>query len=268
MPMLPELQSAFARQLLPEEGAATESLDPDVAALSECCIATAGAVQRVAIYRTTCISALVNALALAFPAVRRLVGADFFSTAARQLIRVQPPTSAYLNDYGSGFADFLRGYRPAHGVPYLGDVAQLEWSVNRALHAPDRRRLDPARLAGLAPSVLARVALVPHASLTLLQLQLPADLIWRAVLEQDEAGMAQVRLESAPVMLLIERDEEDLVRLRRAAAAEWQLLARLCAGESVQGALAYGLEHSAAEDWAALLAQQLAARRFVDIRIT
>jgi hypothetical protein len=262
MPMLLELQRAFARQLLPEEGAESDGLDAcDISAATV-------APQRVAIYRNTCISTLVNALALSFPVVRRLVGADFFAAAAQQLIRLQPPASAYLNDYGSGFALFLRSYRPAQCLPYLPDVAQLEWSVNRALHAPDRRRLDSARLAALAPSELACVALVPHASLALLQLQSPADLIWRAVLEQDETAMAQLQLASGPVLLLIERDEEDLVRVQRVSAPEWQLLARLCAGESVQSALAYGLERSAAEDWTSLLAQQLAARRFVDMRIT
>ena len=56
-------------------------------------------------------------------------------------------TGIYATTYGAGFAGFLRTFPPASGLAYLGDVAQLEWAVNLALHADDVAGLDLARLA-------------------------------------------------------------------------------------------------------------------------
>ena len=112
MPALLELQQALGAQLFGD--AASPDLDSAL---------------RLAIYRNTCMSTLVNALRSSFPAVQRLVGTDFFEAGARDFIRLRPPASAYLNDYGADFPQFLRQFAPAAGVPYLGDVAELEWTV-------------------------------------------------------------------------------------------------------------------------------------------
>ena len=125
MPALLELQQTLRAQLL------GEALPPD----------QAGAL-RVAIYRNTCLSTLVNALRLSFPVVQRLVGAEFFDGSAREFIRRHPPASAWLNDYGAGFAGFLSSFAAAATLPYLADVARLEWSVNCALHADDAPGLE------------------------------------------------------------------------------------------------------------------------------
>ena len=94
---------------------------------------------------------LTNALRLSYPAVRRLVGAEFFAGMAAQYIAAHPPRSACLNDYGGAFATFLAGFLPAAGLAYLPGVARLEWAVNRALHAPSAVALNVAALAGIDP---------------------------------------------------------------------------------------------------------------------
>ena len=68
MPSLREVQHAMRRGLLQEA-------DGDAAA----CIVAAGLApgQRLSVYRNTLFGALANALRLSFPAVHRLVGADF-----------------------------------------------------------------------------------------------------------------------------------------------------------------------------------------------
>jgi len=182
MPALLELQQALRAQLL------GEALPPDQASAL-----------RVAIYRNTCLSTLVNALRLSFPAVQRLVGADFFEAAAREFIRASVPTSAYLNDYGADFPGFLSHFAPAAGLVYLGDVARLEWAVNRALHAGDAPRLEPTGLTRLDEAALSRVSFTAHPAVTLLRLESPADAIWRSVLEQNDAAMAAIDLTGGPV---------------------------------------------------------------------
>src|SRR5580658_4464424 len=81
------------------------------------------------IYHNTVHSALVNALRLSFPVVQRIVGEEFFEGAAREFIAAHAPDSAYLNDYGLRYPAFLAQFPPAMTLPYLADVADLEWAV-------------------------------------------------------------------------------------------------------------------------------------------
>src|SRR5437879_3127718 len=127
-----------------------------------------------------------SALRLSYPAVYRLVGAEFFEGAARIFIEAHPPKRACLDDYGEKFAEFLSDFEPAASLAYLPEVARLEWAVNRALHASDVEPLDPRRLAALAEAERARVSFVPHPSVSLLRVHHPADLVRRAVLAEDD----------------------------------------------------------------------------------
>jgi len=53
--------------------------------------------------------------------------------------------AAALAEYGDGFADFLAGFAPAQSLPYLADVARLEWAINAAYHAPIASRCSRRR---------------------------------------------------------------------------------------------------------------------------
>jgi hypothetical protein len=251
MPALLELQQALRRQLFADGASAGEAL-----------LAGEDSTLRLGIYRNTCLSALVNALRLSFPAVQRLVGADFFEAGAREFIRRRLPASAYLNDYGADFPGFLRQFPPAGALAYLGEVAQLEWAVNRALHALDAPRLDLTRLARLDEAALSRVSFTAHPALSLLRLESPADAIWRAVLDQNDAAMAAIDLAGGPVHLLIERDAAG-VQVRRLGAAAWDFTARLCGGTPLYAVLADGPRDNA-DAW---LAEHLSAGRFVEFHL-
>lgn len=250
MPTLLEVQQSVRRSLF-GGGAAVPGLG-------------ASALGRLSIYRNTCRSALLNALRLSFPAVRQLVGEEFFEGAAQCFIDEGPggiPESAWLYEYGTEIAAFLESFPPAAELPYLGDVARLEWAVNRALHAPDAERLGVACLVSLIGG-RADARLIPHASIGLLSLRYPADTIWRAVLGEDDAALAAVNLSAGPVRLLIERDEAG-VQVQRLHETAWTLAKRLCAGLPLCEALDSIPPVAGSCDAAALLAEQLSARRFI-----
>jgi hypothetical protein len=258
MPALLELQRSLRAQLF------GDAADGDATG-GEALMAGDDGALRLAIYRHTAFGTLVNALRLSFPAVQRLVGADFFEAAARDFIRRNPPASAYLNDYGAGFPAFLAAYAPAAALAYLGEVAQLEWAVNRALHASDVPRLDLARLAALDEAALSQVSFSAHPALSLLRLEFPADAIWRAVLEQNDAAMAAIDLAAGPVHLLVERSAAG-VQVRCLSASAWEFTARLCAGGPLSAVLADGSDGDGDVD--AWLAEHLALGRLVDFSCT
>ena len=227
MPSLRDVQHAVRRSLL-------QDADGDAAAL----IVGAGLApsQRLSVYRNTIFAALSNALMLSFPAVHRLVGAEFFEGAAHVFASEQPPRCADLNAYGAAFPDFLQRFEPAATLAYLADVARLEWAVNRALHAPDAQAIDVSQLAAVAPSDQDRVCFVAHPSISLLRSSFPVDSIWRAVLQQDDAAIAAIDLDSGPVRLMVHRlaGEVEVVRLDEGA---WRFAAALFSGQPLGSAL-------------------------------
>lgn len=215
--------------------------------------------ERLGIYRNTFASALTRALRLSYPAVHRLVGAEFFDGATRRYIERQPPRSACLDDYGAEFAEFLAGFPPASSLSYLPEVARLEWEVNRALHAPDALPLEVSRLAELSDAERAAVRFLPHPSVGLIRTGCPADIIWRSVLERDEKTLASVDPGSGPVWLLVHRSATgvEVIRMNQSA---WRFTLALCAGEPLEAALA-GMEPDS--NAPALIAEHLAAGRFI-----
>jgi len=220
------------------------------------------------IYRNTSLRTLITALSLSYPAVRALVGADFFEAAAHEFIAAHAPERACLNDYGRELPDFLASFAPASTVCYLADVARLEWAVNRALHAPDAPSLDVQALSRLGARDMPRVCFVAHPAVTVLRLAAPADAIWRAVLAEDDAAMAALDVTDGPVWLLVERSAMG-VQVQRLYAASGVFTERLCAGEPLQAALEAMSADTASAELAAdaVLAEHLAAGRFSQWRI-
>ena len=248
MPTLRDLQHALRASLVERQhdAAAAAIIADDLPAED-----------RLGIYRNTFIGTLTMALRLSYPAVERLVGAEFFDAAASIFIRDEPPRSAYLNEYGAGLADFLAGFPPAASLAYLPDVARLEWAVNRALHAADAAALDIASLGALDPADHGRIRFTPDPSLGLVRAGYPVDEIWRAVLARDDAALARIDPSAGPVWLIVQRRTSgiDVARLGEAA---WRFTSELCAGRPLQAAL----DGAAGIDATALLADHLAAGRF------
>src|SRR5216684_4636814 len=128
MPALLELQRAFAASMLREE---------DDAVCGAIVDGGFTAAERLRVYRNTCRSVLIATLRMAYPAVDRLVGRDFFDMAAARFMRAHPPQSGYLNEYGGEFPEFLAALGPASEVPYVADVASFEWALGVAANAVD-----------------------------------------------------------------------------------------------------------------------------------
>ena len=258
LPELAELQRRFGQALLAQNEpqalwALSETLGVEPALL--------------AIHRNTCLGTLSNALGLSYPAVRALVGPEFFEAAAHEFIAAHPPVSACLNDYGAEFPEFLAAFAPAASVGYLADVARLEWAVTRALHAADAPAIELDALSRLDAALMPHVCFVAHPSVSVLTLASPADAIWRAVLAEDDAAMAALDVTAGPVWLLIERTPVG-VQVRRLCAANAAFMVRLCAGESLQSALEAVTAPAAGVGMTTdqVLAEHLAAGRFVSWR--
>ena len=248
-PTLLETQRAFRRSLVGHDDAdATAHILPD----------GLDAIAQLAIYRNTMTSVLTNALRLSYPAVERLVGTKFFAAAAERFIERHLPPSACLDDYGAEFPEFLARFPPAATLAYLGDVARLEWGVNRALHAPDADALDLARLGQLSEADRGRVCFLPHPALSLAYSDYPVDQIWRAVLEQDDGALGAIDFSDAPVWLVVRRGLSG-IEVSRMSESAWRFTAELCAGHPLHVAL----DACTDVDGVTVLAEHLTAGLFI-----
>lgn len=262
MPLLAEVQQALRAHLLAEPG-------PDAIGVpaSGWCAGEPSAVRaRLATYQATSIGTLVNALRLAYPAVRRVLGGEYFDAIAARFARATPPTSACLDDYGAPFAQFAAKRPEAVSLHYLEDVARLDWAVNCALHAPDLPGLASEGLLALGTDCLAHVCFRAHPRVRVLAVDYPAEQIWQAVLEEDEAALRQIDLSAGQGWLLVERDATLAIQIRRLPEAVGRLSAQLLAGAPLHIALEAAGSLAASPSSPPLsqrvLADHLAAGRF------
>ena len=148
MPLaLRDLQAAFAAHVIGGDRA-----DLVAAVVGD----TIPAAARLRVYRHHVFESLGAALAATFPTVQALVGTDFFRGLARASSVTRLPAQPVLAEYGADFPAFIAGYEAARDLPYLADVARLDWALNLAFHAPLGGRLkaeDLSAVAGRAPAV-------------------------------------------------------------------------------------------------------------------
>jgi hypothetical protein len=97
---------------------------------------------------------LHDALGEQFPAVVRLVGAARFHALVHRYLRAAGLCSYNLNEAGAEMSAFLRADALGVELPFLADLAELEWAVVRAFHATDEPPLAAARLAAIDPAAL------------------------------------------------------------------------------------------------------------------
>jgi hypothetical protein len=192
-----------------------------------------GTANGLVVYRNNVRGNLTLALKLAFPATRKLVGEDCFHAFAEQFLLAQPPRNADLHRYGEAFPDFLAASALAGQLPYLADVAWLDWGVHHALHEAEIPPLDPQIL----PHALENFSFVGHPSLSLLALRRDAQAIWAAVLEEDDNRLAAILPNDsvAPLIILRPRGSLEIIEL---SPAMFDLALTLASGFPLDAALA------------------------------
>lgn len=87
--------------------------------------------QLVQVYKNNYRVSLSEYLEAVFPAVSALVGEEFFALLAKTYIDNHPPAVPQLDGYGRSFAAHIRSMEQAESVPYLSDIAMLEWQLDR-----------------------------------------------------------------------------------------------------------------------------------------
>jgi len=144
MSALRELQTDFAAAVF---GAGLA----DAALLAHCAGDPARAAQGIAAYQRSVLANLAAAVQATYPLIENIVGREFLATASRRYAQAIPSLSGDLNAYGDHFADFLAGDAASEHLPYLPDVARLEWLIQQVYGTADAPSQDLSRLATTPP---------------------------------------------------------------------------------------------------------------------
>lgn len=231
-------------------------LDPNRAAPKGLSGPDGPAGKRFDVYRNNVAVSLTEALRVAFPVIRKLVGDQFFDAMAGVYLRAHPPRSPRLMFYGADMPVFLKDFEPAQHLGYLPDVARLELGLRESYHAADAPVLDPTELGRIDPDALMEVRITLHPALRLLRSDWPVHAIWRF---NTEEGAPKPPREAQDV--LITRPEFDPAPhlLPRGAHA---FLAALAEGEKFGAAANIAGAEARGADLSAILGACLSAGAF------
>jgi hypothetical protein len=255
MPSLPELQRDFAHALVGGDAASLDALIEGAAALD--------APAALAVYRNNVFSNYRKALLDDYPAVAALVGEEFFEGACDAYARARPSPSGDLNDFGAAFPTFLGEWAPAASLPYLPDVARLEWAIHLSFHGPDRPGLELARLAQIAPDQLTQLRFSLDPGATLLASPYPIFRIWQV---STSGADERVDLDAGGDRLLVIR-RQSTVEIEQLGGAEWAALQALHRGDDLAAAAGAALAMDASFDLGGFLQRHVLAATLTDFHL-
>ncbi len=178
---------------------------------------------RFAVHRNNVVSSLIEALASTFPVIAELVGESFFRAMARQFVRECPPSGPVLVLYGNRFADFIDGHEPAASLPYLADVARLEFARVQAYHSADVAPVDRAVIdhALSCGEKMAELAFDLHPSLAVVDSRFAIASIWAAHQGDADAALRRVDPLLAETAIVLRMNLDVLVLPTTAAAGRF-----------------------------------------------
>ncbi len=214
------LQRRFHRAL-GDDGDALADIVPDAA-------------RRLAIHKTTIKVGLGQTLVNVFPALRRVVGHPTFATLMSDFIAAAPPRHPVLSTYGRGFPAFVAMQPISASLPYLQDLARVEWARQEAYLAADAPILDTGWLDTENAEALSTLQLRLHPATRVISSPFPVHRIWRVNQpDVDEKDIPAVDM-TADEHVIVTRPGNEVVT--RAVSHADATLVRAVAGGASLGA--------------------------------
>ncbi len=183
--------------------------------------------ERLAVYEGGHRARLVEALANDYPAVRRVLGEGAFGSLVVRYERSFRSASHDLGRVGEHLARFLEDDPLAVELPFLPDLARLEWALAEAFVAVDDEPVTWASLASLGPDAVADRPLRLRAGTSLVRSPWPVSEIWR--LRERADGDVDLALEGRPEAIVVHRAGLEL-RTRQVSETEASLIERAAQG--------------------------------------
>ncbi len=188
----------------PEERQAAENMLDSSAGLN--------ASERLHVYRNNITSTRVRALQAIYPVCVMILGMDCFKGMAQEYCWRAEDDCADLNAYGVSFPAFLSDHSQAPDfieLPYIGELAKLEWCWHAAYYTADDAPFDHDAFATAATDP-EQLYFVLAGALTVMQTDYPVREIWQRHRAQEKVGSIPA-LEGCEYLCIHRQNLEPLV---------------------------------------------------------
>lgn len=189
--------------------------------------------ERINAYRANVDGAHLNALDQAFPVVREVLGVRYWQHLLSEEIHTVVSTAADLHAYGAFVPGLLRAAQSRRpelaDMPYLADLATLEWRVHCARFAADGPGFDWQAFTALPAASQSRACFQLSPALSLYRPEYPVDEIWHT----HQAAAIPTADCPWPAVCCIHRSGRFDVSVTRLSADSADILAALAGGASL-----------------------------------
>ncbi len=186
----------------------------------------------VIIYKNSINAQLIKTLKAIYPVCLKLVGENFLNYTAEKYIKKYPSKSPDLGEYGDKFSDFLAAFEPIKQLPYLPDVAHLEWSYHQVFNGKQENNLDITKLAKIPPEAWNKLIFNLPENHVLLESFYPINRIWE-VNQPEYEGDDTIHLDNKKIYIFLRRKDYQ-ISLELPNEKEWELLQLLAKSQPLE----------------------------------
>jgi len=228
--MLAQTQQLLWTLITAPEGAAAglAALNPADRSIAESLVRAGGqlsAVERLEVYADMYFYRLRDCLQEDFPALRAVIGNEWFHNLITDYLIAHPPTHFSLRYAGQYLPAFVGTHAVTARWPFAGQLAALEWAIVDAFDAPDASPVERAVMQQMPPGQWPELRFNVTPSLQRLHVDWRVDEVLRCV----QGGTVPPVPEAAPTWLRVWRQDLRVFH-RPIDAAEATALAALVDG--------------------------------------
>lgn len=132
MSRLRDIQASFMHDIYQQDQTSAPYLN----------LAKNGSIERINIYANNLRLGLCQSLSNIYPVVEQLVGNAFFEQVSKQYVQNYRLHQANRNLYGHQLSAFLKSIPALKDMPYIAEVAEIEWAYFQASIAENAPALD------------------------------------------------------------------------------------------------------------------------------
>jgi len=187
--------------------------------------------KRIGVYRGGYLARTQEALTEVYEALKHVMGDKAFHQLAEKYAAFHHSNTYNLSLKGEKLPEFLKTTSWIKGLPFLSDLACLEWRIAEAFHAYDFPRFNPQSLSGLGSGDWESLRLAFQPSVHLLESEWPVLDIWDA--RKTPVKEIKIDLVNQPQWVLIGRRQGAEVFCEPLQKTQFLILTHLIKGQSL-----------------------------------
>jgi hypothetical protein len=180
---------------------------------------------RFSIYRNSILGAKQNVLKTIYPVCIKLIGGECFAQLSNAYLARTNSINPDLTQLAAHFSTFIQNTALINDVPYIADIANLEWAWHSVFYGEDNEILDLQALVMAIQFYSDQLIFTLPRDAKIISSTYPIDRIWQFC-QPEYSGDTEMRYEHHPVNLILWQNDKTLL-MERLTTNEFILLQKL-----------------------------------------